>query len=53
MKTQNSQEPPPAWMEDALTMMELSAEVAAGLAAAGYAEAAEESDNGKHSDTAR
>jgi hypothetical protein len=50
MKTQNSQEPPPAWMEDALAMMELSAEVAAALAAAagnddplkyfpGYAEA--------------
>ena len=58
MKTQNSQEPPPvsAWMEDALAMMELSAEVTAALAAAagnddplkyfpGYAEAAEESDN--------
>ena len=36
MKTQNSQEPPPvsAWMEDALAMMELSAEVTAALAAA-------------------
>jgi hypothetical protein len=33
MKNQNSQEPPPAWMEDALAMMELSAEVTAGLAA--------------------
>jgi len=35
MKTQNSQEPPPvsAWMEDALLMMELAAEVTAGLAA--------------------
>ncbi len=43
IKTQNSQEPPPvsAWMEDALAMMELSAEVTAGLAqvAAGNAEA--------------
>ncbi len=35
IKPQDSQEPPPvsAWMEDALAMMELSAEVTAGLAA--------------------
>ena len=35
MKTHGSQEPPPvsAWMEDALAMMELSAEVTAGLSA--------------------
>ncbi len=36
IKPQNSQEPPPvsgSWMEDALAMMELSAEVTAGLAA--------------------
>jgi hypothetical protein len=35
MKTQNSQEPPPGWLEDALSMMELSAEVTSALAAAG------------------
>ena len=34
MKTHGSQEPPPAWMEDALAMMELSAEVTSALAAA-------------------
>ena len=43
MKTHVSQDPPPvsAWMEDALAMMELSAEVTAGLAqvAAGNSEA--------------